>query len=134
MKTHIYYIAIIVTLLALGLWGRQANHAALVERDARIAALQSDLTLCLADVKAQGAALAGLRGQNNAGQDNCAAALAAMGLISEISRVTSTPNPPRHAGGAAATSPALATPPASTANTDTTVNDDAAFTDFLNSF
>lgn len=133
MKTHIYYIAIIVTQLALGLWGRQANHAALVERDARIAALQSDLTLCRADVKAQDTALAGLRGQNNAGQDNCAAALAAMGLISEISRVTSTPNP-RHAGGVAATSPALATPPASTANTDTTVNDDAAFTDFLNSF
>lgn len=132
MKTHIYYIAIIVILLALGLWGRQTNHAALAERDARIAALQSDLTLCRADVKAQDTALAGLRGQNSAGHDNCAAALAAMGLVSEISRVTSTPNP-RHAGGVAVTSPTAA-PPVNTITTSTADSDDATFTDFLNTF
>ena len=94
MRTHIYYIAVIVALLALGLWGGRVNRDVLAERDARIAGLQSDLTLCRADVKGQDSALAGLRGQNSAGQDNCAAALAAMNLVSELSRLT--PSNPRH--------------------------------------
>lgn len=130
MRTHIYYIAVIVALLALGLWGGRVNRGVLAERDARIAGLQSDLTLCRADVKGQDSALAGLRGQNSAGQDNCAAALAAMSLVSEISRLT--PSNPRHTGGTANIPPAV--PPANTLTPGKATYNDAAFTDFLNTF
>lgn len=125
--THLCYVALIALLLSLGFCGRQADNAALAERDTRIAALQSDLALCRASATAQDAALDGLRARLSAGQDNCAAALKAMRLIQDISLPPSPLNS-RHAAEGGAISPAASSAVKGPEQSD------AAFTDFLNTF